>query len=142
MATQYAEPPASLSYGDGFNTVPNGMLWRLRKIQGMTKETIKITPTSGQGSYPNSSKITVSLPMNSMFDYASLEGNFYARTNHAGATAGGPGNYVRTRYFPRNMQSLIESIDVKVGGKSIQQISQYGYIFNILNDYQCGNDAY
>jgi hypothetical protein len=39
------------------------------------------------------------------------------------------------------MQSLIESIDVKVGGRSIQQISQYGYIFNILNDYQCGNDA-
>ncbi len=69
MATQYTSPPDSLSYGDGrFNTVPNhpGMLWHLRKISGMSKETIKITPSSGQGSYPNNSKITVSLPMNSL----------------------------------------------------------------------------
>jgi hypothetical protein len=117
------------------------MLWRLRKISGMTKETIKITPTSGQGTYNNNSKITCSLPMNSLFDWSSFEGNFYAKTNHAGATGGGAGGYVRPRYFPRNMQSLIESIDVKIGGRSIQQISQYGYIFNILNDYQCGNDA-
>ena len=94
MATQYGEPPSSLSYGDGFNTVPNGMLWRLRKISGMTKETIKLTPTSGQGTYTNNSKITVSLPMNSLLDWSSLEGNFYAKTNHAGATGGGANKYV------------------------------------------------
>ena len=48
---------------------------------------------------------------------------------------------LQTRFFPRNIQSLISNLEIKIGGRSIQNITQYNYIFNILNDYMCGLDA-
>ena len=49
--------------------------------------------------------------------------------------------YVQTRFFPRNIQSLISNLEVKVNGRSIQNISQYNYMYNILHDYMCGTDG-
>ena len=141
MATQYASPPTSLSYGDGFNTVPNGMLWRLRRISGMTKQTIKITPSSGQGSYVHNQKITCTMPMNSLLDYSSFEGHYTGKTNLCGVVAGGPSGYTQVRYFPRNTQSIIENIDYKINSRTVQSINQYGYIYNVLSDFQSGTDA-
>jgi hypothetical protein len=37
--------------------------------------------------------------------------------------------------------SLVENLEIKVNGQSRQNINQYGYIYNILNDYTCGCDA-
>ena len=141
MATVYGSPPESLSYGDGFNTVPNGMLWRLRRISGMSKQTIKITPSTGQGSYTNNQKITCTLPMNSFLQLSTFTGHYTGKTNHAGRSAGGPDQYQRVRYFPRNTQSIIENLDVKIGSKTVQSIQQYNYIYNVLSDYQAGLDA-
>jgi hypothetical protein len=67
--------------------------------------------------------------------------NFYGKTAHNGAADGNQKNYVQTRYFPRNIQSLISNLEIKVNGRSVQNISQYIYIYNILNDYMCGTDA-
>jgi hypothetical protein len=36
---------------------------------------------------------------------------------------------------------LISNLEIKVNGRSVQNISQYNYIYNILNDYMCGYDA-
>jgi hypothetical protein len=141
MATQYASPPESLSYGDGFNTVPNGMLWRLRRISGMSKQTVKMTPATGQGTYVQNQKITCTLPMNGFFQLSSFTGHYYGKTNHAGISAGGPKDYQRVRYFPRKTQSLIENLVLKIGSKTFQNIDQYGYIYNVLHDYQAGYDA-
>ncbi len=43
--------------------------------------------------------------------------------------------------FPRNIQSLFSNLEMKIGGRRIQNITQYNYIFNILNGYVCGLDA-
>ena len=59
-------------------------------------------------------------------------------------TAGTAANvlvYVNKRYFPRNTASLIENLEIKINGQSRQNINQYGYIYNILNDYMCGYDT-
>ncbi len=44
-------------------------------------------------------------------------------------------------FFPRNTQSLIETLEIKNRGQTRQLINNYGYIYNILNDFTTGADA-
>ncbi len=62
--------------------------------------------------------------MNSLLDLWTFEMNFFGKTAHNGADSGKQKNYVQTRYFPRNIQSLISNLDVKINGRSIQNITQ------------------
>ncbi len=48
---------------------------------------------------------------------------------------------VKSRFPPRNTQSLIEKMEIKIGGQIRQIINNYGYIYNILNDYTTSTDA-
>ncbi len=79
-----------------------------------------------------------------------FELNFKGYTSHSGngttwattsVTATNKNNYVNKRYFPRNTASLIENLEIKIKGQSRQNINQYNFICNILNDYSCGHDA-
>ena len=124
MARVFSGPPQGLNYDVFSGSVPNGMLYRIKSIEGMSKQTSKLTPSSGQTSISNGNKVIVSLPMNSLLDLGSLETYFTGKTTHAGAQNGAPTGYVRTRFFPRNTQSLIETLEIKINGKSIQQLSQ------------------
>ena len=49
-------------------SVPSSMLYRIKQIEGLSKQTLTIVPTSGQASVYNGSKIVVSLPMNSLLE--------------------------------------------------------------------------
>ena len=141
MARVFENPREGLNYDVYGGAVPNSMLYRIKQIEGLSKQTLTIVPTSGQGSVYNGNKIIVSLPMNSLLDLGTFEMNFYGKTAHNGAVTGAQKNYVQTRFFPRNIQSLISNLEVKINGRSIQNITQYNYIYNILNDYMCGTDA-
>jgi hypothetical protein len=141
MSRSFEAPREGLNYDVYGGSVPNSMLYRIKQIEGLSKQTLSIVPSSGQGSVYNGNKIIVSLPMNSLLDLGTFEMNFFGKTAHNGATSGNQKNYVQTRFFPRNIQSLISNLEVKVNGRSIQNITQYNYIFNILNDYLCGTDA-
>ena len=141
MARVFENPREGLNYDVYGGAVPNSMLYRIKQIEGLSKQTLTIVPTSGQGSVFNGNKIIVSLPMNSLLDLGTFEMNFYGKTAHNGAVSGAQKNYVQTRFFPRNIQSLISNLEVKINGRSIQNITQYNYIYNILNDYMCGTDA-
>ena len=148
MSLQYGEPPA----GGLMNippTIPNGLLYRAKQIMGISKQSLKLTPLSGQTTVSNGQKIIVALPPNSLVDLSTFELNFQGITQHRGnGTAGGGtgtatnvANIVQKAYFPRNTASLIENLEIKVNGQSRQNINQYGYLFNILNDYTCGVDS-
>ena len=148
MSLQYGEPPA----GGLMNippTIPNGLLYRAKQIMGISKQSLKLTPLSGQTTVSNGQKIIVALPPNSLVDLSTFELNFQGITQHRGngTSGGGTGtatnvsNIVQKAYFPRNTASLIENLEIKVNGQSRQNINQYGYLFNILNDYTCGLDS-
>lgn len=141
MSRVFETPRDGLNYDVYGGSVPNGMLYRIKQIEGLSKQTLSIVPSSGQGSVYNGNKIIVSLPMNSLLDLGTFEMNFFGKTAHAGASSGDNKNYVRTRFFPRNIQSLISNLEIKINGRSIQNITQYNYIYNILHDYMCGTDA-
>jgi len=49
------------------------MLYRIKSIEGLSKQVIKMTPTSGSTSAQNGNKIIVSLPMNSLLDLSTFE---------------------------------------------------------------------
>ena len=122
--------------------IPSGMLYRVKQIMGVSKQTLKIVPLSGQTTATNGQKVIVSLPPNSLVDLSTFEMNFTGSTQHRGnGAATNCANYVQKAYFPRNTASLIENLEIKINGQSRQNINQYGYIYNILHDFTCGHDA-
>ena len=141
MSVQYSEvPPAGVLNIPP--AIPNGMLYRVKQIMGVSKQTLKIVPLSGQTTATNGQKIIVSLPPNSLVDLSTFEMNFIGATQHRGNNAGtNVANYVQKAYFPRNTASLIENLEIKINGQSRQNINQYGYIYNILHDFTCGHDS-
>ena len=142
MSVQYSDVPAGglMSIPPA---IPSGMLYRVKQIgPGVSKQTLKMVPLSGQTTATNGQKIIVSLPPNSLVDLSTFEMNFVGTTQHRGnAAATNVANYVQKAYFPRNTSSLIENLEIKINGQSRQNINQYGYIYNILHDFTCGHDA-
>jgi len=141
MSVSYSEVPpgGQLSIPPA---IPSGMLYRVKQIMGVSKQTLKIVPLSGQTTATNGQKVIVSLPPNSLVDLSTFEMNFTGSTQHRGNNAAtNCANYVQKAYFPRNTASLIENLEVKINGQSRQNINQYGYIYNILHDFTCGHDA-
>ena len=141
MSVQYSDVPAGGMVSVP-PAIPQGMLYRVKQIMGVSKQTLKIVPLSGQTTATNGQKIIVSLPPNSLVDLSTFEMNFIGATQHRGNNAGtNVANYVQKAYFPRNTASLIENLEIKINGQSRQNINQYGYIYNILHDFTCGHDA-
>lgn len=122
--------------------IPTGLLYRVKQISGVSKQLVKMVPLSGNTSAGPGQKVIVSLPSNCLVDLATFEFNFVGTTQHAGNGGSSQvNNYVQKRYFPRNSASLIENLEIKINGQSRQNINQYGYLYNILNDYLCGQDS-
>ena len=79
MSRVFENPREGLNYDVYGGAVPNSMLYRIKQIEGLSKQTLTIVPTSGQGSVYNGNKIIVSLPMNSLLDLGTFEMNFYGK---------------------------------------------------------------
>ena len=141
MSVQYSDVPAGGQMSIP-PAIPQGMLYRVKQIMGVSKQILKIVPLSGQTTATNGQKIIVSLPPNSLVDLSTFEMNFIGATQHRGNNAAtNVANYVQKAYFPRNTSSIIENLEIKINGQSRQNINQYGYIYNILHDFTCGHDA-
>jgi hypothetical protein len=97
MSRVFEAPRDGLNYDVYGGSVPNSMLYRIKQIEGLSKQTLTIVPTSGQGSVYNGNKIIVSLPMNSLLDLGTFEMSFYGETAHNGAANGNQKNYVPGR---------------------------------------------
>jgi hypothetical protein len=79
MAASYSDVPP----GGIVNVppaIPSGMLYRVKQIQGVSKQTLKIVPLSGQLTASNGQKIIFTLPPNSLVDLSTFEMNFVGAT--------------------------------------------------------------
>ena len=99
MSVQYSDVPAG-----GLMSVPpaipSGMLYRVKQIMGVSKQTSKLVPLSGQTTVINGQKIIVSLPPNSLVDLSTFEMNFVGATQHRGNnTATNVANYVQKSMY-------------------------------------------
>jgi hypothetical protein len=141
MAQVYSAPPA----GGLFNipeALPQGLLYRYKKISNLSRQNIKAPPNNGQGEVWAGQKIIFTLPSNALVDLSTFTMDFKGYTQHNGSNGVVPPiGYCQSRFFPRNTQSLIETMEIKVGGQTRSLINNYGYIYNILSDYTTGTDA-
>ena len=106
-------------------SIPTGMLYRIKSLgPGISKQTLKLVPLSGQTQVSSGGKIIVALPASSLVDLSTFEMNFKGYTQHGGngaawATTAGTAlatnisNVINKRYFPRNIASLIEILKLK-----------------------------
>ena len=113
-----------------------GLLERVRNITQIYKQTVKLLPTQ-QGAVVNGNKITVQFPVDSVFDLRSLSFDAYIQSCHNGnQSVAAANNYVQTYYLPRNgIASMISQLDIRINGRSIQNISQYSYVYNAISDW-------
>jgi hypothetical protein len=140
MSVSYSDVPAG-GLQNIPPAIPTSILHWCKQIQGVSKQTLKIVPLSGQTSTTNGQKIIFALLPNSLVDLSTLEFNYTGATQHSGNNAAtNCGNYVQKAYFPRNSNSILSNVKVKINGMSRQNINQYSYIFNILNDFSSGYD--
>ena len=122
--------------------LPQGLLYRYKRISNISRQNMKIPPNNGQGDVFAGQKIIVTLPQNALIDLSTFAMNFKGYTQHNGSNVGnGPTGYCQSRFFPRNTQSLIETMEIQIGGQTRQLINIYGYIYHILNDFTTGTDA-
>ena len=115
---------------------PARLLERVRKISQIYKQTIRILPVQ-QGNVVNGNQIILQFPVDSVFDLRSLSFDATIQTCHAGnQSANAANNYVQTYYLPRNgIASMISQLDIRINGRSIQNIAQYSYLYNMISDW-------
>ena len=71
MSIQYGEiPPGGIVNMPP--SIPTGMLYRVKSLAGISKQTLKMVPLSGQTSVSNGGKIIVSLPPVSLVDLSTF----------------------------------------------------------------------
>jgi len=121
--------------------IPSIMKWRFKELKKLLKETVSMTPNNGQATVKPGQRIIVDLPFNSTCDLATFTWFYKGQTNHAGGAADGLQGYVRSRFFPRNSASVIQSMQIKINGGIKVDIPDYNFVYNMLHDYTQGADA-
>ena len=95
----------------------------------------RIIPSTGQQDVMPASTTIFSLPQASVLDMKSFRLNFHAKTNGT-ATAG------QNVLFPKFIAGLIERMEIFVNGVSIQNITNYGVIYQIMRNYSKDFEKY
>ena len=115
---------------------PAGLLERVRKLSQIYKQTVRILPVQ-QGNVVNGNQILLQFPVDSVFDLRSLSFDATIQTCQNGnQSAAAPNNYAQTYYLPRNgIASMISQLDIRINGRSIQNIAQYSYLYNAISDW-------
>ncbi len=54
-------------------SIPGGMLYRVKSLAGISKQTLKLVPLSGQTQVSSGGKIIVALPATSLVDLSTFE---------------------------------------------------------------------
>ncbi len=123
------------------SAIPTQMQWKFKELRKILKETIKMTPSTGQTTMMPGNKIIVDMPYNSVCDWSTFTMSYIGQTTHAGGPLGGPEEYVQTRFFPRNTSSILQNVELKINGVSRFNVPDYNFVYNILYDYTQGGDA-
>ena len=108
------------------------LLFQMKQYKNLTKSTIEILPSSGQTAYPAGSKLTFTLPYASLISLEDLALHF----DYEGiAPKEGDVDVIRVM-APKDVASLISEIDIRVNGSTIQHLTSYNDIVNLLNVFE------
>lgn len=113
--------------------------WTVKHLKNIIKQTINLVPSSGNVQVDAGSRIYIDLPTDTTIDLSTFCMYFNGWTDTGDQPNGGAGGYCTPRLFPRNTQSLIQNLEIQINGRSIYNIPDYNYIYNILHDFTVGS---
>jgi len=101
------------------------LLFQMKQYKNLTKSTIEILPSSGQQVYLGGSKVQFTLPYASVMSLEDIAFIFEFQ---------GVNNKTDVSIMPPlDIASLIAEIDIKVNGSTVQNLTRYSDIVNLLN---------
>lgn len=115
------------------------LLFQMKQYKNLTKSTIEILPSSGQANYGPNQKVIFTLPYASTISLEDLALHFtFTSKDLAVASSGVDGATVCIEKItaPKDVASLISEVDIKINGQTIQHLTRYNDIVNLLNRFQ------
>lgn len=110
---------------------PRNLSYFVRKLNNYSRNTNKLQ-TLNQDTAKSSQIITLDLPNNALCDLNTLTWYFKGTTQSAT-------NFCT---FPRNIESLIERVEVEINGQSITSgCASYNHLWSIMSDTTFGEDV-
>lgn len=105
---------------------PRQLSYYLNKLNGLSRNTVKLFPSTPTTNVRNNDIIRVLLPQNTIVDLRSFVMNFLGSTT---TTAGNAA-------FPKHIESILDSVHLEVNGAPVSPSSQFQNIpFKIMADY-------
>jgi hypothetical protein len=111
----------------------------MKQYKNLTKSTIEILPSSGQTSYGPNQKCIFTLPYASLISLEDLALHFTFTPSNV-PKADGTHDCIRV-LPPKDVASLINEIDIKINGQTIQHLTNYTDIVNLLNLFEDAKTA-
>jgi len=116
--------------------IPQALQFKIGEILNFSRETIEIQP-NGSTSVKSGQKIIIDLPYSTLVDLESLRLEFVGQTS-----ANTDDSLINEQvFFPRNIASIIEQLEVKFNNITVQSINNYGLLYNKLVDLTQNQDA-
>jgi hypothetical protein len=112
------------------SSYPRSLSYFVKRLSNYSRNTFRLTCNKDTNVTPGSI-ISVELPSNSLIDMNTLCFHFKATTTATGGDAG----------LPKHVESLIDKISVEIGNKAIASCSSLNHVYNLLLQYQQGQDA-
>ena len=116
------------------------LLFQMKQYKNLTKSTIEILPSSGQTDYTAHRRCIFTLPYASLISLEDLAFHFEFQpiSPELYPPVGGPGSPapVYRVIAPKDVASLIAEIDIKINGQTIQHLTRYNDIVNLLNTFE------
>ena len=113
------------------------LLFQMKQYKNLTKSTIEILPSSGQTAYGPNNKIVFTLPYASTISLEDLALRFtFTPKNLTVHTKGSDTVPIQKIVAPKDVSSLISEIDIKINGQTIQHLTRYNDIVNLLNYFE------
>lgn len=119
---------------------PANLSSRIKYLSSFSTNNVKINPSSsltGLQNITTSGDITIDLPPNSLVDLSSL--TLWADFSTGNAINEAEG--IRTYFLTRNANSLIQRIQVEIGGQLVSDINDYNRINAIMSDLQLSYES-
>ena len=116
------------------------LMFQMKQYKNLTKSTIEILPSSGQTSYGPNQKCIFTLPYASLISLEDLALHFNFVGHNIPTTSTDSIDSLRVT-APKDVASLIREIDIKINGQTIQHLTRYNDIVNLLNLFEDGKTA-
>lgn len=114
------------------------LLFQMKSYKNLTKSTIEILPSSGQTNYGPNQKVIFTLPYASTISLEDLALHFNFTSKDlavASSAADGDSICIEKITAPKDVASLISEVDIKINGQTIQHLTRYNDIVNLLNKF-------